>query len=193
MKVFAVNGSPRPKGNTYQMIRMVLDVLEEEGIQTEMFQAGGRPVMGCTACMQCAKDKNRKCVIDDWVTDIMPKIWEADGLILGSPTYFGDLTPEIKALMDRAGYVAGQNGGLLQRKVGAAISAVRRCGGMHTLDSIQHFFLIRGMMVPGSSYWNMSLARQIGDMEKDEEGVRTMQTLGRNMAWMLKKLAAPEV
>ena len=115
---------------------------------------------------------------------------EADGVILGSPTYFADVTAETKALIDRAGYVARANGNLLRRKVGAAVIAMRRAGGIHAFDSINHFFLINEMIVPGSSYWNVSLARQPGDAAKDEEGVRTMQTLGRNMAWLLKKLKA---
>lgn len=188
MKVLAINSSPRHHGNTYTLISTVLSELEKEGIETELFQAGGREVHGCRACGQCAQMKNGLCSIDDWVTQLMPKFWEADGIILGSPTYFSDLTPEMKSIIDRVGYVAGQNGGLLKRKVGAAVVAVRRAGSIHTLDSIQHFFLIRGMIVPGSTYWNMSLARQIGDAEKDDEGIRTMVALGQNMAWLLKKI-----
>ena len=188
MKVLAINSSPRHHGNTNALIGTVLAELEKQGIETELFQAGGREVHGCRACNQCAQMKNGLCSIDDWVTQLMPKFWEADGIILGSPTYFSDLTPEMKSIIDRVGYVAGQNGGLLQRKVGAAVVAVRRAGSIHTLDSIQHFFLIRGMIVPGSTYWNMSLARQIGDAQKDEEGMRTMTALGQNMAWLLKKI-----
>jgi multimeric flavodoxin WrbA len=190
MKVLAINASPRPQGNTFALLSTVLGELEAQGIETELFHAGGRLVSGCKACMQCMSMKNKRCVTDDWITELMPKIWEADGLVLGSPTYFSDLTPELKALIDRVGYVAGANGGLLKRKVGAAVTAVRRCGGIHTLDSIQHFFLIREMIIPGSTYWNMSLARQIGDAENDEEGMRTMKVLGTNMAWLLKKLQA---
>ena len=190
MKVLAINASPREEGNTFRMLTTVLAELEQEGIETELFQAGGRPVMGCKACGQCAQMKNGLCVIDDWITGLMPKFWAADGILLGSPTYFSDLTPEIKAVIDRVGYVAGQNGGLLKRKVGAAVTAVRRAGGIHTLDSIQHFFLIREMIVPGSTYWNMSLGRRIGDAQQDEEGMRTMKALGQNMAWLLKKVTS---
>ena len=119
---------------------------------------------------------------------IIAKMIAADGILLGSPTYFANLSPEIKALIDRAGFVAKANGELFRRKVGAAVVAVRRAGGIHVFDSINHFFLIGEMIVPGSSYWNVSLARDKGDAERDEEGMRTMQTLGQNMAWLLKRL-----
>jgi multimeric flavodoxin WrbA len=123
------------------------------------------------------------------VNDCIAKMRQADGIILASPTYFADITPELKALIDRAGFVAGANDNFFKRKVGAAVVAVRRGGAIHAFDSINHFFLIRQLIVPGSCYWNMGIGREKGEVENDEEGIRTMTVLGENMAWLLKKLA----
>ncbi|MDD3247880.1 MAG: flavodoxin family protein [Methanosarcina sp.] len=191
MKVVAFNGSPRKEGNTASLIKHVLEELEKEGIETETVQVGGKSIHGCTACTKCFENKDRKCVIDkDIVNDCIEKMFEADGIILASPTYFADLTPELKALMDRAGFVAIANGSIFKRKVGAAVVAVRRAGAVHAFDSINHFFTISQMIIPGSSYWNIGIGLAEGDVEKDEEGVQTMQVLGQNMAWLLKKLNA---
>jgi multimeric flavodoxin WrbA len=187
MKIFAVNGSPRHEGNTAGMLQTVLDVCAEAGFETELYQAGGRVIRGCTACGTCGKTLGR-CGIDDWMNEVYIKMKAADGIVLGSPTYFADLTPELKAVIDRCGFVSRRDGNAFARKVGAAVSAVRRAGEIHTLDSIQHFFLINEMIVPGSSYWNMSQCLSPGDYEKDEEGIRTMKRLGENMVWLLKKL-----
>jgi multimeric flavodoxin WrbA len=191
MKVVAFNGSPRKEGNTAALIKHVLAELEKEGIETEIVQVGGKSIHGCIACWKCHESKDKKCVLDnDIVNDCIEKMIEADGIILASPTYFADLTPELKALIDRAGFVSGANDGLLRRKVGAAVVAVRRAGSIHVFDSINHFFTISQMIIPGSSYWNIGMGLAEGDVEKDEEGIRTMQVLGQNMAWLLKKLGA---
>jgi multimeric flavodoxin WrbA len=191
MKVVAFNGSPRKDGNTATLIRHVLDELEREGTETETVHIGGKTIHGCTACGKCFENKDKKCVIDkDIVNDCIEKMLEADGIILASPTYFADLTPELKALIDRAGFVSKANGELFRRKVGAAVVAVRRAGSIHAFDSINHFFTISQMIIPGSSYWNMGIGLSEGEVEKDEEGVRTMEVLGQNMAWLLKKLNA---
>ncbi|MCO5384167.1 MAG: flavodoxin family protein [Methanosarcina barkeri] len=191
MKVVAFNGSPRKDGNTEILIRHVLTELEREGIETETVHVGGKSIHGCIACGKCFENKDKKCVIDkDIVNNCIEKMLEADGIILASPTYFADLTPELKALIDRAGFVSKANGELFRRKVGAAIVAVRRAGSVHVFDSINHFFTISQMIIPGSNYWNMGIGLDEGDVEKDEEGIRTMQVLGQNMAWLLKKLNA---
>jgi len=191
MKVVAFNGSPRRDGNTATLIRYVLAELEKEGIETETVQIGGKSIHGCTVCGKCLENKDKKCVIDkDIVNECIEKMLEADGIILASPTYFADLTPELKALIDRAGFVAKANGELFRRKTGAAVVAVRRAGSIHVFDSINHFFTISQMIIPGSSYWNMGIGLAEGDVEKDEEGIRTMKILGQNMAWLLKKLNA---
>ncbi len=191
MKVIAFNGSARKDGNTAILLKRVLKVLETEGVETELVQLAGKPIRGCTACGTCIKTKNKRCVIeDDNVNAYIQKMLEADGVILGSPVYFSMMTPELKALIDRAGYVARANGDMFKRKIGAAVVAVRRAGAMPTFDAINHFFLISQMIVPGSSYWNIGLGRKKGDVEGDEEGMDTMETLGKNMAWLLKKLKA---
>ena len=123
--------------------------------------------------------------MNDWIT----KMDEADGIILASPTYFADVTTELKALIDRAGYVARANSDMFRRKVGAAVVVARRGGAIHTFDSINHFFFISQMIVPGSSYWNMGYGRVVGEVMQDEEAVTTMQLLGQNMAWLMCKLA----
>jgi len=188
MKVVAFNGSPRKKGNTELLIKEVLKVLEEKGIETELIQVGGKKVNGCIACMKCRKKKDGKCHQDnDLINECIRKMIKADGIIIGSPTYFADLTSETKALIDVAGYAIRGAGNPLKRKIGAAIVAVRRAGAIHTFDSINHFFLINEMIVPGSSYWNISYGREKGDVLKDEEGIRTMRVLGENMAWLLEK------
>lgn len=190
MKVLAINGSPRKDGNTNILLKTVLDEIEKNGIATEIFQLGGNRVSGCKACGACVKTMNRKCIInDDVMNSCIEKMIEADGILIGSPIYFSDITTETKALMDRAGYVVRANGHLLRRKVGAGVIAVRRAGAMHGFDSINHFFLIQQMIIPGSSYWNIGIGREKGDVNTDAEGLNTMKTLGENMAWLLKKLA----
>ncbi len=191
MKVVAFNGSARKDGNTAILVRRVFAELEKEGIETELVQLAGQTIRGCTACGQCHKNKNQRCAVEgDIVNDCIAKMIAADGIILASPVYFADITAETKALIDRAGYVTRANGDLLRRKVGAAVIAARRAGFIHAFDSINHFFLIGQMIVPGSSYWNMGLGLAKGDVEQDEEGLQTMQTLGQNMAWLLKKIAS---
>ena len=189
MKVIAFNGSARKDGNTAILVRKVFSELEKEGIETELVQLAGQHIHGCAACLQCFKNKNCRCAVDDdIVNDCIDKMVTADGIILASPTYFADLTSETKALIDRTGFVARANDDMFKRKVGAAVVAVRRAGAMHTFDSLNHFFLISQMIIPGSSYWNIGIGRAKGEVEKDEEGLRTMQHLGQNMAWLLKKI-----
>ena len=189
LKVLAFNGSARKDGNTAILLRRVLAALEAEGVETELIQLAGQQIHGCMACGTCRKIQNRECkIVNDSVNNYIKKMAEADGIILGSPTYFSMMTPELKALIDRTGYVARANGDLFRRKVGAAVVAVRRAGGIPTFDAINHFFLISQMIVPGSSYWNVGVGLKPGDVEKDEEGLQTMDVLGINMAWLLKKL-----
>jgi multimeric flavodoxin WrbA len=191
MKVVAFNGSPRPRGNTYSALRTVLDRLELAGIETELVQLGGKQLHGCTSCGRCRLNHDKRCVIDtDEMNDFIAKMIEADGIIIGSPVYFSNITPEVKALIDRSGFVSVSNGGLYKRKVGASVIAVRRAGSNFAYSAINFFFGISEMVVANSSYWNMTLSRDIGDYEHDAEGVKTMETLGDNMAWLLQKLNA---
>ncbi len=189
MKVVAINGSARKDGNTALLINHVFGELRKEGIETEMIQLAGNVIRGCMACRKCFENKDQRCVVKkDPINDCIAKMSEADGIILGSPTYFSNVSSEMKALIDRAGFVARANGDLFKRKVGAAVVAVRRVGGIFAFDAINHFFTISQMIIPGSSYWNVGIGREVGEVEKDEEGIRTMETLGQNMAWLLKKI-----
>ncbi|MGA2682328.1 MAG: flavodoxin family protein [Candidatus Bathyarchaeia archaeon] len=191
MKVVAFNGSARRDGNTAVLLKRVLRVLEAEGIETELIQLAGEEIHGCTACRACFETKNQHCKITtDNVNAYIQKMLEADGLILGSPTYFGMMSPEMKALIDRAGFVCRATPDALKYKVGAAVAVARRAGAMTTFDAINHFFLINQMVVPGSSYWNIGVANKKNEIDKDEEALKTMDDLGRNMAWLLKKIKA---
>jgi len=188
MKVIAINGSPRKKGNTEILIREVLKVLEKNGIETELIQIGGKKVYSCVACMKCKTEKDGQChKKNNLLNEVLSKMIGADGILIGSPVYFSDITPETKALLDVAGYALRAAGNPLKRKIGAAVVAVRRAGAIHTFDSINHFFLINEMIIPGSSYWNIGIGREKGDVLNDEEGLKTMQTLGENMTWLMKK------
>mgnify|MGYP001244486531 CR=1 FL=1 len=191
MKVIAFNGSARKNGNTAILLSTALAELERDGIQTELVQLAGLTLAGCDACFTCRDRKDRRCVIEtDPVNEYIEKVLAADGILLGSPVYFGDITTNMKALMERVGLVVRVNGDLLKRKVGAGVVAVRRGGAMHTLNSLNHFFTIGQMILVGSSYWNIGIGREAGQVEKDDEGMQTMHTLGQNMAWVLKKLHA---
>ena len=189
MKVVAFNGSARKDGNTAILLNLVLDELKKEGIETELIQLAGEILSGCIACYRCAENKDQKCAImNDRVNEYIAKMHQAQGILLGSPTYISDMTVDMKALIERSTIVSRSNGDLLRRKVGAAVIAVRRAGSTHVLSSMNYFFLINQMMIPGSSYWNMGIGRNPGEVKNDAEGVQTMRTLGQNMAWLLKRI-----
>ena len=193
MKVLGINCSPRKGGNTEILVKEVLRSIKANGIKTEFFQLGGKKVNGCIACMKCREAKDGKCHQKNEILNIcIKKMVEADGIIIGSPTYFSDLSTEAKALIDVAGYSLRGAGNPLRKKPGAAVVSVRRAGAIHAFDSINHFFLINEMIIPGSSYWNIGIAGQKGEVVNDEEGMRTMKVLGENMAWLLKKLKGVE-
>jgi multimeric flavodoxin WrbA len=189
MKVLGINCSPRKGGNTEILIKEVFKSLEENGIKTELFQLGGKKLNGCIACMKCRKAGDGRCHQENEVINqCIKKMVKADAIIIGSPVYYADLSAQAKALIDVAGYAIRGAGNPLKRKVGAAVIAVRRAGAIHALDSINHFFLINEMIITGSSYWNLALGREKGDVLKDEEGMKTMKVLGENMAWLMKRL-----
>jgi multimeric flavodoxin WrbA len=189
MKVIAFNGSPRKGGNTSILIDHVCEAIKAQSIGTEVFQIGGTNIRGCRACYRCFDKKDRRCVFaDDVANECIAKMEEADGIILASPTYVSDVTPEIKCLIDRACLVGKANEGMFKRKVGAGVVAVRRGGEIHAFDTLNHFFLILEMIVPGSIYWNMGFGREKGEVAGDKEGIQTMKLLGENMAWLMKKI-----
>ncbi|MFA5311768.1 MAG: flavodoxin family protein [Methanomassiliicoccales archaeon] len=189
MKVIAFNGSPRKNGNTRRALEIVLEEIASEGIETEMIDIAAKGLEPCHACGACGRNKDRKCIYDkDKLNLWVEKICEADGFILGSPTYFGNMSPQTKAFIDRVGYVSRANGFLLKRKVGAAVAVNRRAGALVTFQNINNLFLISQMIVPASSYWNVVTAMNPGDIDNDAEGIKTMRTLGENVAWLVKKL-----
>jgi multimeric flavodoxin WrbA len=188
MTILAINGSPRAKGNTSVMLEWVLEELTKEGFNSELIETASEPVQGCTACGYCASAQDGTCKFDDSIGAIIPKMAKARAIILGSPVYFADLTPWLKALIDRAGFVMLHSGNPLRRKPGAAVVVARRAGQVHTYDSINHFFGITEMITVGSSYWNLGVGLAEGDVKKDEEAQKTMVNLGKNMAWLLKKI-----
>ena len=188
LSVVAFNGSPRKGGNTSKLIQTVFSVLEAEGIGTEEIQIGGHRVRGCVACNQCHKQNLGHCVFDDDpMNEWIEAMKRADAVILASPTYFANVTSEMKALIDRGGFSCM---GRLARKVGAPVVVARRGGAMQVYNTLMAFFGISQMVVPGSSYWNMGYGLMPGDVEKDDEATETMKNLGANMAWLLKKIHA---
>jgi multimeric flavodoxin WrbA len=189
MKVVAFNGSARKDGNTAILVNTVFKELKKAGIKTELVQLAGKKIRGCIACMKCFENQDKRCALKgDVLNDCIEKMLEADGIILASPTYFTDVSAEMKALIDRAGFVAKANQDMFKRKVGAGVIAVRRGGAIHAFDTLNHFFFINQMVVPGSSYWNIGIGLAPGDVNSDDEGIMTMKTLGINMAWLMKKL-----
>ncbi|MGA3267365.1 MAG: flavodoxin family protein [Verrucomicrobiota bacterium] len=185
MKAVAINGSPRKGGNTEILLKKVLAPLAAAGWKTEFVQLGGSNIRGCRACYQCFKKKNRRCgQKDDFFNPCFEKMAAADAIILGSPTYFTDVSTEMKALLDRAGLVALANGGLFRGKIGASVVAVRRGGGTHAFDTMNHMFLMSGAIVPGSTYWNLGYGLEKGDVAKDDEAARNMNDLGQTIAWL---------
>ena len=189
MKAVAFNGSPRKGGNTEILLKEVLKVLEDKGIETELVQVGGKEVRGCVACMKCRKEADGRCHKDnDLINKCIKRMLKADIILIGSPVYFADITSETKALIDVAGYALRSAGSPLKRKIGAAVISARRTGAIHAFDSVNHFFLINEMLVPGSSYWNLAMGREKGDVLKDEEGIKTMKVLGENIAWLAEKV-----
>ena len=193
MKVLALNGSPRKNGNTATLLEKVLSPLIEAGWETEIVQIGGQKIQGCRGCLKCAEEKNQRCVFDnDILNGVLEKMLAADAMILGTPCYFTDMSAEMKALVDRAGFVAFVNGGLFQGKIGAAVVAAGRGGATHAFDSINHMFLMSRMIVPGSTYWNMGYGSNEKDVLNDSYGMENMNHLGRTIAW-LGKATAPHL
>ena len=189
MKVVAINGSARKNGNTATLLNVVLEELKKEGIKTELLQMAGQNLQGCLACYKCFKNKDGRCVNDkDKMNEYIAKMREADGVLLGSPTYFSDVTSNMRALIERCGFVGRANDYILKRKVGSSVVAVRRAGAIPAFSSMNLFLHYMQMILPGSSYWNIGIGRDPGDVLKDAEGIQTMKTLGENMAWLLKKL-----
>jgi multimeric flavodoxin WrbA len=187
MNVVAFNGSPKKEGNTWHALSMVTAELEKENIETEIIHVGNKSIRGCNACSRCVKNKNEQCVqSDDEVNDWIQKMKQADGILFGSPVHFAAMTGTMKSFMDRAFYVASVNDGMLRHKVGAAVVAVRRSGGLPAFDQLNNFINYSEMVIPTSNYWNVIHGQRPGEVTQDEEGVQIMRVLGKNMAWLMK-------
>jgi multimeric flavodoxin WrbA len=188
MKVLAISGSPRPQGNTRLLLQEALKALARQGITTAYLSLHDKQILPCQACLKCAQDKNR-CAQED---DFMP-VYEAmaasDGLIVGSPVYFGSATPNLMALLDRAGFVARQGDNPFYRKVGTPVVVARRAGVNFTYAQLQFWFCIMGMCTPGATYWPIAYGLNPGEVAGDAEGLKTITDLADNLAWLLKKLA----
>ena len=190
MRVLGISGSPRRDGNTDILVNTALDVLAGEGLQTEFLSLADRPIKPCVACRGCFASETIRCVQEDPAFEgILDKFAEADGILIGSPVYFGSATPQIMALLDRVGYVSRKHPQLLRRKVGAAIVVARRAGQNFTFAQLNYFFLISEMIVPGSTYWNVAFGREKGEVRNDAEGMDTVKNLARNMAGLMTQLA----
>jgi multimeric flavodoxin WrbA len=187
MKVLAINGSPKPNGNTALALQELLREVQNEGIETELITIGNKIIRGCISCGRCAEQKNGQCAaFNDTVNEVLPKMVEADGLVLGSPVYFSGINGTIKSFLDRAFFVSLVNGNLLRLKIGASVVAVRRSGGTAAFDQLNKYFQISELMTVGSCYWNVIHGRSPGEINQDLEGLRIVRTLGRNLAWLLK-------
>lgn len=187
MKVIIFNGSPNKEGNTYHGIKIVADELEREGIETEIIHVGNKSIRGCIACGYCTKNKNRKCAITtDPVNNWIEKMNDADGIILGSPVHYSSIAGTMKSFLDRSFRVAEANDSMLRHKVGAAVVAVRRAGGIPTFDQLNNYINHSEMIIPTSNYWNIINGRLPGEVMQDEEGIQIMRILGQNMAWLMK-------
>lgn len=187
MKVIAFNGSPNKEGNTYHGIKIVLEELEKEGIETEIIHVGNKSIRGCIACRKCSQNKNGKCIIaTDLVNEWIEKMKEADGIIIGSPVHYSAIAGTMKSFLDRAFRVAEANDNLLRYKVGTSVVAVRRSGGIPTFNQLNNYINHSEMFMPTSNYWNVINGTKPGDALLDDEGVQIMRVLGKNMAWLMK-------
>lgn len=187
MNVFVINGSAKSNGNTATALDAVCAELNGQGIATERWDIGSKPLHGCIGCMTCRQRQNRRCVFeDDGVNDRLETLFNADGVLVGTPTYYAGLNGALKCVLDRAFFVGAANGGLLRHKVGAAVAAVRRAGSVPALDQITKYFTISEMFMPAGNYWNMVFGMAPGEAERDVEGIQNARLLGANMAWLLK-------
>lgn len=186
MKVIGINGSARKDGNTAIIIGKVFEELNKEGVETKLIQLADYEILPCHGCFAC-KGRGNCVFTNDGFAEIFNLMVEADGLILGSPVYSADVSAKMKAFLERGGVVVASNQGILRHKIGASVAAVRRGGGMTTVDTMNHFMLNKEMIVVGSTYWNMVYGKNIGDVLNDEEGMANMRNLGENMSYVLKK------
>lgn len=183
MKVLLINGSPHSNGSTYTALKEVADTLNAEGIETEIIQIGNKEIRGCIGCGKCFKDK--ECIFHDLVNDFMPKFQECDGLVIGSPVYYASANGTLISFLDRLFYSSRFD---KRMKVGASVVSCRRGGNTATFDQLNKYFTISGMPVVSSQYWNMIHGNNAQEAKQDLEGMQTMRTLGKNMAFLIKSI-----
>ncbi len=186
MKIVAFNGSPRKDGNTTMLIGRLLEAVGQEGIETELVQLSEKPIRGCIACYKCFENLDGRCAVkNDAANEYIEKIMGAQGLVLGSPSYFQDVTAEMKAFIDRVGFVGLANGKMYKNKVGASLACFRRSGAMHTIETMNHLFFSNDLVIAGRV---LGLGKEKGEVAADEEGMELAAVLGRRMAWIVKRL-----
>lgn len=186
MKIVAINGSPKKNGNTYNIFKQMEKIFNENGIELEILDVGSSVIRGCIGCGGCARVKNNTCVINEEVNGFIAKMMEADGILLGSPVYYSGVAGTMKAFLDRAFYVATANGGLFRHKVGAAVVADRRGGGVVAFNELNNYLTYSEMFLPTGNYWNVVFGRAPGDVLQDVEGMQIVRILAKNMSWLLK-------
>jgi len=185
MKVLLVNGSPRKSGCSYTALKEVADTLEKNGLETEIFWIGNKPVAGCIACGACAK--TGRCFRDDCVNEFLDKAEQADGFVFGTPVHYASASGMISSFMDRAFYAGSSK---FRGKPGAAVVSCRRGGASAAFDQINKYFTISSMPVVSSQYWNSVHGNTPDEVRQDGEGMQIMRTLGNNMAWLMKSIEA---
>jgi multimeric flavodoxin WrbA len=189
MHAIGISGSPRKDGNTDTLVRRCLDKLAERGVSGEFVTLRDKTIKGCRACATCSKRKDKTCnTKDDDFHPVFEAMQRADIIVVGSPVYFGSATPEMVALLDRAGYVSRANGHLFSRRIGGPIAVARRAGHNFTYAQLAFWFTINDMIVPGSTYWNVALAREAGAVKDDAEGLATIDRFAENLAWLAERL-----
>jgi len=186
MKILGITGSPRPGGNTERLTRVALDEIKAAGIEVELISLAGKRIEPCKACFGCRP--SGRCVIKDDFEAIYDKMAAADGFILASPVYFGAASPQITCLISRCFVNHGKGEKVFNNKIGGPIVVGRRAGKSFAFSQLLLFFMIQGMVVPGSNYWNVAIGRDLGDVVSDAEGVETVRNFGKKLAWLAKKL-----
>lgn len=189
MKIIAFNGSPHKQGNTAGALEIAKKYFEANSVDFEIIQVGSNPIAGCTGCGWCFRNKNSQCVLgDEIINSSVEKIKSADGIILASPVHYSGIAGNMKSFLDRLYYVCGANGGLMRRKVGASIVAVRRSGGVATFDQLNHYHTISESVIASSNYWNVIHGTAPGEITEDLEGIQTIEILCENILWLLKSI-----
>jgi multimeric flavodoxin WrbA len=190
ISALAISGSPRINGNTHTLLQRCLDRLAWQGVAGELVTLAGKTIRGCNACCACQETRDGTCpsIADDDYTPLAEKMLRADIIVVGSPVHFGSATPELMALLDRVGYVSRASGNLLSRKLGGPIAVARRAGHNFTYAQLLMWYMINDMVVPGSSYWNVALAREPGAVNNDQEALATVDRFADNLAWLAQSL-----